>query len=52
MTGLSDYTLRFNDKAALDNAVAALDRLEIESAKRDGGVFLKDPWGIGLTLSA
>jgi catechol 2,3-dioxygenase len=52
MTGLSDYTLRFNDKAALDNAVAALDRLEIESAKRDGGVFLQDPWGIGLTLSA
>jgi catechol 2,3-dioxygenase len=52
MTGLSDYTLRFNDKAALDNAVAALDRLEIESAKRGGGVFLKDPWGIGLTLSA
>ncbi|ULJ70579.1 VOC family protein [Rhizobium gallicum] len=52
MTGLSDYTLRFNDKAALDNAVAALDRLEIDSAKREGGVFLKDPWGIGLTLSA
>lgn len=52
MTGLSDYTLRFNDKAALDNAVAALDRLELDSVKRDGGVFLKDPWGIGLTLSA
>lgn len=52
LTGLSDYTLRFNDKAALDNAVAALDRLEIDSVKRDGGVFLKDPWGIGLTLSA
>ncbi|PKA40296.1 VOC family protein [Rhizobium sullae] len=52
MTGLSGYTLRFNDKAALDNAVAALERLEIKNDKRDGGVFLKDPWGIGLTLSA
>ncbi|TCU19279.1 catechol 2,3-dioxygenase [Rhizobium sullae] len=52
MTGLSGYTLHFNDKAALDNAVAALERLEIKNDKRDGGVFLKDPWGIGLTLSA
>ncbi|WP_087002572.1 VOC family protein [Rhizobium sullae] len=52
MTGLSGYTLRFNDKAALDNAVAALERLEIKNDKRDGGLFLKDPWGIGLTLSA
>jgi catechol 2,3-dioxygenase len=32
--------------------VAKLDELEIKSEKRDGGVFLKDPWGIGLTLSA
>jgi catechol 2,3-dioxygenase len=52
MTGLSDYTLRFNDKAALDTAVARLDALEIASEKRDGGVFLRDPWGIGLTLAA
>jgi catechol 2,3-dioxygenase len=52
MTGLSDFTMRFNDKAALDDAVQALDRLEIKTEKRDGGVFLKDPWGIGLTLSA
>jgi catechol 2,3-dioxygenase len=52
MAGLSDYTLRFNDKATLDRSVAKLDELEIKSEKRDGGVFLKDPWGIGLTLSA
>ncbi|KQV63794.1 glyoxalase [Rhizobium sp. Root1220] len=52
MTGLSDYALRFNDKAALDTAVAKLDELEIKSERRDGGVFLRDPWGIGLTLSA
>jgi catechol 2,3-dioxygenase len=52
MTGLSDYALRFNDTTALDKAVAKLDELEIKSEKRDGGVFLRDPWGIGLTLSA
>ncbi|ARO29294.1 ring-cleaving dioxygenase protein [Rhizobium sp. NXC14] len=52
MTGLSDYRIRFNDKATLDAAVSRLDVLELNSEKRDGGVFLKDPWGIGLTLSA
>jgi catechol 2,3-dioxygenase len=52
MTGLSDYKIRFNDKATLDAAVSKLDALEINSEKRDGGVFLRDPWGIGLTLSA
>ena len=52
MTGLSDYTIRFNDAETLSTAVAKLDDLEIKSEKRDGGVFLKDPWGIGLTLSA
>ena len=52
MTGLSDYTIRFNDAETLSTAVAKLDDLEINSEKRDGGVFLKDPWGIGLTLSA
>ncbi|ANK90786.1 MULTISPECIES: VOC family protein [Rhizobium] len=52
MTGLSDYRIRFNDKATLDAAVSRFDALEINSEKRDGGVFLKDPWGIGLTLSA
>ncbi|MDQ0563299.1 catechol 2,3-dioxygenase [Rhizobium mesoamericanum] len=52
MTGLSDYTLRFNDKVSLDKAVAKLDELEIKSERRNGGVFLHDPWGIGLTLAA
>jgi catechol 2,3-dioxygenase len=52
MTGLSDYTLRFNDRTALDKAVAKLDELEIKTEKRDGGVSLRDPWGIGLTLTA
>jgi catechol 2,3-dioxygenase len=52
MTGLSDYTLRFNDKAALDAAVGKLDGLQITHDRRDGGVSLKDPWGIGLTLTA
>ena len=52
MTGLSDYKIRFNDKATLDAAVSKLDQLEIKSERRDGGVFLRDPWGIGLTLSA
>lgn len=52
MTGLADYTLRFNDKAALDGAVTKLDELKIDSQRRDGGVFLRDPWGIGLTLTA
>ncbi len=51
MTGLSDYKIRFNDRQTLDRAVARLDELEIASEKRNGGVFLKDPWGIGLTLS-
>ena len=52
MTGLSDYKIRFNDTETLDKAVSKLDELELKSEKRDGGVFVKDPWGIGLTLSA
>ena len=52
MTGLSDYTLRFNDRTALDHAVAKLDELQIDSRRSEGGVSLRDPWGIGLTLTA
>ncbi|WJR67702.1 VOC family protein [Neorhizobium sp. CSC1952] len=52
MTGLSDYTLRFNDKAALDKALAALEAQEIAATKTAEGFSLKDPWGIGLTLAA
>jgi catechol 2,3-dioxygenase len=52
MSGLSDYSVRFNDKAALDQALVALDAQEIERTKTADGWSLKDPWGIGLTLSA
>ncbi|CDZ43149.1 VOC family protein [Neorhizobium galegae] len=52
MTGLSDYTVRFNDKAALDRALTALDAQEIAATKTAEGWSLKDPWGIGLTLAA
>ncbi len=52
MTGLSGYSLKFNEKAALDTALAALDRLEIATERQSDGVAVKDPWGIGLKLSA
>lgn len=52
MSGLSDYTLQFNDAAALEKAVARLDALEIKATRDDGVWSLKDPWGIGLKLAA
>ncbi|TCQ28946.1 catechol 2,3-dioxygenase [Rhizobium sp. PP-CC-3G-465] len=52
MTGLGTYALRFNDTAALQTALAALDRLEIPTARTGDTVSLTDPFGIGLTLSA
>ncbi len=52
MTGLSGYSLKFNEKAALDTAIAALDRMEIATERQSDGIALKDPWGIGLKLSA
>jgi len=52
MTGLSDYSLHFTDKAALDEATAALDRQGIATSRTADGILLRDPWGIGLTLSA
>ncbi len=52
MTGLSDYEVRFNDPAALDQALKALDAQEIATTKTAEGYALKDPWGIGLTLAA
>jgi catechol 2,3-dioxygenase len=52
MTGLSDYTVRFNDKATLDKALTALDAQEIAATRTAEGWSLKDPWGIGLTLAA
>jgi catechol 2,3-dioxygenase len=52
MTGLSDYALHFTDKAALQQAVSALEKLEIKTSRTADGIGLKDPWGIGLTLTA
>jgi catechol 2,3-dioxygenase len=52
MTGLADYTVRFNDREALAKALAALETQEIATQKTSEGYALKDPWGIGLTLSA
>ncbi|MDQ0454349.1 VOC family protein [Rhizobium paknamense] len=52
MTGLSDYSLRFNDEATLTKALTALDGLEIAVEKTAEGHRLNDPWGIGLTLKA
>lgn len=51
MTGLSDYSLRFTEEASLDHALASLDRMAIATTRTSDGVSLKDPWGIGLTLS-
>lgn len=52
MTGLAGYTIRFNEQAALDTALAALDAQEIATTKTAEAWSLEDPWGIGLTLSA
>jgi catechol 2,3-dioxygenase len=51
MTGLSDYTVHFNDPAKLQNAVAKLDELEIPVTRNGDTVSLIDPWGIGLKLA-
>lgn len=52
MTGLADYTLRFNDPAKLETALAKLEELEIATTRNGATVSLIDPWGIGLKLSA
>jgi len=52
MTGLADYTIRFNDPAKKDAAVQKLDELGIATARSGDTVSLIDPWGIGLRLSA
>lgn len=51
MTGLAGYTLRFNDKAALDEALASISAQEIRAEKTAEGWSLTDPWNIGVTLS-
>ncbi|WP_337184804.1 VOC family protein [Shinella sp.] len=52
MSGLSDYTIRFNDPAKLEAAVKALDAQAITTTRSGDTVSLVDPWGIGLRLSA
>jgi catechol 2,3-dioxygenase len=52
MIGLSRYALHFNDRAVLDAALASLDGHGIAVEKTSEGWSLKDPWGIGITLSA
>jgi len=52
MSGLSDYTIRFNDPARLAAAADRLDALSIPADRTGDTVALVDPWGIGLRLSA
>ncbi|MCM2475856.1 VOC family protein [Rhizobium sp. CG5] len=52
MTGLADYTLRFNEPPALEKALAALEALEIPVTRTAEGYTLQDPWGMGLKLVA
>ncbi|WP_411035181.1 VOC family protein [Shinella sp. BYT-45] len=52
MSGLSDYTIRFNDPARLEAAVKKLDALSIPATRTGSTVSLVDPWGIGLKLTA
>lgn len=51
-TGLAGYGLHFNDEALLANTLAAIAAQEIETRQTTDGTALKDPWGIGITLSA
>lgn len=52
MTGLSGYRLKFNADSALQAALESLDRQEIATTRTSEGWTLRDPFGIGLTLSA
>lgn len=51
MSGLSDYRLRFNEPAALQAALNALEVQEIAAVRTAEGWSLTDPWGIGITLA-
>lgn len=52
MSGLQDYTLTFNEKASLDAALAAAERLEVKATQENGVWSLTDPFGIGIKLAA
>lgn len=50
MTGLAEYTLGFNDPAARETMLAALDRLGIAVTRTAEGHAFRDPSGIGIRL--
>lgn len=50
MTGLSGFSLGFNDPAARAQALSAAEGLEIAVARTAEGQLLRDPWGIAVTL--
>ncbi|WP_246752964.1 VOC family protein [Sinorhizobium sp. BG8] len=52
MTGLSDYTIQFNDAAKFETAAKKLEELEIPTTRQGERLSLIDPWGIGLNLVA
>jgi catechol 2,3-dioxygenase len=52
MTGLADYTLRFNDPETLASALKSLQKQQIDTVRTSDGWSLKDPWGIGIKLSS
>ena len=52
MSGLSDYTIRFNDPAKFAAAVARLDALGIAATRGGDTVSLTEPGGIGLRLQS
>jgi catechol 2,3-dioxygenase len=52
MSGLADYTIRFNDPEKLTTALAKLEDLSIPTTRNGDTASLVDPWGIGLKLSA
>jgi catechol 2,3-dioxygenase len=52
MTGLSDYTLHYNDPAKLATTLATLDRMQIPVDRNGNAVSFSDPWGITVKLVA
>lgn len=51
-SGLSRYSLHFNDPAALEKVKAALERLEIPTARDGHTTRFTDPWGMEVALTA
>lgn len=51
-SGLSRYSLHFNDPAALEKVKSALDRLEIATVQEGGATRFADPWGMEVVLTA